>query len=103
MRGFAETPEKRRRGWPFVPAILLCFFVGFYGWAYQGYVEDDGSPPTQSWPFGVGGYLLGGVLTLIAIHRARPGLTTARLVLTAICLAIGLVAAAFGALDAGNA
>jgi hypothetical protein len=85
-----------------VLAIAVCLFIGFCGWVYQGYIEDSGSEPMQSWPFGVGGYLAGGVLTLVAIRRARPTVTDRQLGLVAVALAAGLIAAAVGALDAGN-
>ena len=93
---------QRRRVWPFVIAIGVSLFVGFWGWVYQGYTEDAGFQPTQSWPIGVGGYLLAGVLALLAIRRARPGITNGQLVLVAICLTVALVAAAIGSLDGGN-
>lgn len=51
---------QRRRAWPFVIAAGICLFVGFWGFVYQGYTEDAGFEPTQSWPIGVGGYLLAG-------------------------------------------
>jgi hypothetical protein len=98
----AQVTEQRRRIWPFVVATGVCLIVGFWGWVYQGYIEDAGSEPMQSWPIGVGGYLLAGVLALVAIRRWRPGVTNGQLVLVAICLTAALVAAAIGSLDAGN-
>jgi hypothetical protein len=76
--------------------------VGFWGWVFQGYTEDAGMAPTQSWPIGAGGFATAGVLALVAIQRARPTMTKASLVLVALCLAVVLVAAAIGSVDAGN-
>ena len=93
---------ERRRIRPLVIAAGICLFVGFWGFVYQGYTEDAGFEPTQSWPLGVGGYLLGGVLTLLAIRRAWPKISSSQIVLVALGVTALLVAAAIGALDAGN-
>jgi peptidoglycan/LPS O-acetylase OafA/YrhL len=92
-----RTPG-RQRIWPVVIVIGVCLFVGFWGWAYQGYVEDVGSEPTQSWPIGVGGFAAAGVLALVATRRARPEMTKGPMVFVAICLAAVLAAGAVTAL-----
>jgi peptidoglycan/LPS O-acetylase OafA/YrhL len=95
------TPQ-RRRIWPFVIAAGICLFFGFWGFVYQGYTEDAGFEPTQSWPIGVGGYLLAGVLAFVGVRRRWGTLTSWQLVLVAIGLTVALVAAAVGAVDGGN-
>ena len=95
------TPE-RRRIWPFLIAAVICLFVGFWGFVYQGYVEDAGFEPTQSWPIGVAGYALAGVLVLIAIRRARPGMSGSQMVRAAIGVTTFLVAFAIVALAGGR-
>src|SRR5688572_6643213 len=94
--------SERRRVWPLVIAAGFCLFVGFWGFVYQGYTEDAGSEPVQSWPIGVGGYLLGGVLMLLVIRRAWPRTSSSQMLLFALVETAVLVAAAIGALDAGN-
>lgn len=94
--------RERRRIWPLVIAAGVCLFIGFWGFVYQGYVEDAGFDPVQSWPIGVAGYLLGGVLILLAVRRARPEVSSSRMVLIALGLTVLLAAAAIGTLDAGN-
>ena len=96
------TTGWRHRVWPLLSVIGFCLFVGFWGWVYQGYTEDAGVEPTQSWPIGAGGFAAAGVLALVAIRRARPQITKAQMVLVAICLGVALVAAALGAIDAGD-
>jgi peptidoglycan/LPS O-acetylase OafA/YrhL len=95
------TPE-RRRIWPFVIAAGVCLFVGFWGFVYQDYVEDAGSEPVESWPLGVGGHFLGGVMILLAIRRARPKMSSSWMLVVALGVTVLLVAAAIGAIDAGN-
>jgi hypothetical protein len=94
--------SERRRIWPLVIAAGVCLFVGFWGFVYQGYTEDAGFEPVHSWPIGVGGYLLGGVLMLLAIRRAWPRISSSQMLLFALGVTALLVAAAIGALDAGN-
>jgi uncharacterized membrane protein len=93
---------ERRRIWPLVIAAGISLFVGFWGFVYQGYIEDAGFEPTQSWPIGVGGNLLAGVLALLAIRRARPRTTRRQMVFVAIGVTAFLVVAAIGALDGGG-
>jgi hypothetical protein len=94
--------QERRRIWPFVIAAGVCLFVGFWGFVYQGYVEDAGSEPVQSWPIGAGGYFLGGAMILLAIRRARQKMSSSRMLAVALSVTVFLVAAAFGTIDAGN-
>ena len=82
---------ERRRIWPLVIAAGISLFVGFWGFVYQGYIEDAGFEPTRSWPIGVGGYLLAGVLALLAIRRGRPRTTHRQMVFVAIGVTAFLV------------
>jgi len=43
-----------------------------------------------------------GLLALMVVRRARPGISYIGIVLVALCFIVALVAAAVGALDAGN-
>ena len=83
-------------------AIALCLFFGFWGLAYQGYTEDSGSPPIQAWPFGDGLFAAAGVLIILMIRRARPDLSGTRLGMIGVLLAVLLIFAALGSLDAGG-
>jgi uncharacterized membrane protein len=100
--GTPRPTGERRHIWPLVIAAGICLFVGFWGFVYQGYIEDAGFEPTQSWPIGVGGYLLAGLLALLAIRRAWPRISDRQMVLVAICVTAFLVAAAIGALEGGQ-
>jgi peptidoglycan/LPS O-acetylase OafA/YrhL len=101
MRSIRVTGE-RRRIWPLVIAAGVCLFVGFWGFVYQGYTEDAGFEPVQSWPIGVGGYLLGGVLILWAIRRARPRISDRGMALVTIGVTAFLIAMAIVALAGGR-
>jgi hypothetical protein len=94
--------QERRRIWPFVVAAGICLFVGFWGFVYQGYVEDAGFEPTQSWPIGVGGYALAGLLALIAIRRARPGMSGSQMVRVTLGVIAFLIVAAIVPLAGGR-
>jgi hypothetical protein len=83
-------------------AIALCLFFGFWAFVYQGYTEDAGSRPIQSWPYGAGLYGAAGVLIFLMIRRARPDLSGSSLGLIGVVLAVLLVFAALGSLDAGG-
>ena len=83
-------------------AVALCLWFGFWAFAYQGYTEDSGSSPVQSWPYGAGLYAAAGVLIIIMIRRARPNLSGTSLWRTGGVLALVLVLAALGSLDAGG-
>ena len=83
-------------------AVVVCLFFGFLAFVYQGYTEDYGSPPVQSWPYGAGLFAAAGVLTMLVIRRARPGLGGIWLGLIGVLLALLLTLAALGSLDAGG-
>ena len=83
-------------------AVAACLFVGFWAFSYQGYREDFGSQPIQSWPYGAGLFAGAGVLIVLMIRRSRPNLTTARLGLIVVALALLVLLAALGSLDAGG-
>ena len=51
-----------------VPILLV---LGYAGFSLQGYTNDLGSRPVQSWQFGTACLILAGVLTWIAL-RPRP-------------------------------
>ena len=98
----AKREQKKRSIWPLAVAIAIGLFIGFWGFAYQGYTEDGGVEPTQSWPIGVGGFLVAGVLAVIALRRARPSMTGAQTAIAAVCIGACLAVAAIGSLDAGQ-
>jgi DMSO/TMAO reductase YedYZ heme-binding membrane subunit len=102
MESRPPTARRTRRIWPLGVAIAACLFVGFWGWVYQGYIEDAGMDPVQSWPVGAGGFGAAFLLALRVLCRLRPGMPRRRIVLVAIALAVALVAAAAGSIDAGN-
>jgi drug/metabolite transporter (DMT)-like permease len=83
-------------------AVAVSLFLGFWSFAYQGYTEDAGSTPVQSWPYGVVFYAAAGLLLVLMIRRARPGLPPAKLALIAAAVAAVLFVAALGSLDAGG-
>jgi ABC-type transporter Mla subunit MlaD len=83
-------------------AVALCLFVGFWSFAYQGYTEDYGSTPVQSWPYGAALFGFAGVLIMLMVRRARPDLSAARLGLIGVILVLLLFLAALGSLDAGG-
>ncbi len=51
-----------------VPFLLL---LGYAGFSLQGYTNDSGSKPLQTWPSGVASLLLAGILAWVAL-KARP-------------------------------
>jgi peptidoglycan/LPS O-acetylase OafA/YrhL len=82
--------------------VALCLFLGFWAFAYQGYTEDAGSAPIQSWPYGAALFAAAGALIVLTIRRARPDLSGGSL-LRFTALVIGLlVLAALASLDAGG-
>jgi hypothetical protein len=83
-------------------AVALCVFFGFWAFVYQGYTEDSGSPPVQSWLYGAGLFAAADVLIILMIRRARPDLSGTRLGLIGVVLALLLLFAALGSLDAGG-
>jgi hypothetical protein len=83
-------------------AVALCLFFGFWSFVYQGYTEDCGSPPVQSRPYGAGLFAAAGGMIILMIRRARPDLSATRLGLIGVVLALLLLFAALGLLDAGG-
>jgi peptidoglycan/LPS O-acetylase OafA/YrhL len=109
MAGAADTSrgvhDRKIRAWSLWLlglAVALCLFFGFWAFAYQGYTEDYGSPPVQSWPYGAGLFVAAGALIILMIRRARPDLRGTRLRLIGVVLALLLMLAALGSLDAGG-
>jgi ABC-type transporter Mla subunit MlaD len=98
MRG---TKKRAWVGWLLGVGVAVCLFLGFWAFVYQGYTEDFGSPPVQSWPYGAGLYAIASGLITLMIRRARPDLGTARLAVIVLVVALLLVLAAL-ALDAGG-
>ena len=100
-----EMRGKKARAWVtwlLGIAAALCLFLGFWCFAYQGYTEDHGSTPIQSWPFGAALFVFAGALIMLMARRARPDLSTARLGLIGVLLVLLLFFAALGSLDAGG-
>jgi peptidoglycan/LPS O-acetylase OafA/YrhL len=83
-------------------AIAVCLFFGFWAFVYQGYTEDSGSRPIQSWPYGAALYGAAGVLIFLMIRRARPDLSGKSLWQIGLVLALMLALAALASLDAGG-
>lgn len=85
-----------------IAAFCLCLFVGFWAFAYQGYTEDAGSEPVDSWPYGAALYLVAGAIALVMIRRRWPELSGFRLLGVSVAVVTVLVIAAMGSLDAGG-
>jgi peptidoglycan/LPS O-acetylase OafA/YrhL len=100
--GMRVTKKRAWVTWILGLAIALCLFLGFWAFVYEGYTEDSGSPPIQSWPYGGGLFAAAGVLIILMIGRARPDLSGTRLGLIGVLLALLLIFAALGSLDAGG-
>jgi peptidoglycan/LPS O-acetylase OafA/YrhL len=83
-------------------AIAVCLFLGFWAFVYQGYTEDAGSEPTQSWPYGVALFLAAGAVAFVQTRSRRPDLTGVRLLGVAVVLLVALAVAALLSLDAGG-
>lgn len=95
-------PRERRPVGLLAFGLVVCLFFGFWGWVYQGYEEDAGTGELQTWPLGLGGYLLAWVHAVLIVRRRWPGLTPVELTVIALNLAALLVLATVGSLDAGN-
>ena len=85
-----------------VVAIAVCLFFGFWALVYQGYREDAGSEPVETWPYGVGLFLAAGAIAFVLIRSRRPDLTRAGLLGVAAGLLAALALAALLSLDAGG-
>lgn len=88
--------------WPTAAAIAICLFLGFWAFVYQGYTEDAGTRPIQSWPVGAVLYAVAGVLTVRLIRRGRPDWSDRSRAVACVAVLALLVLAALGALDAGG-
>jgi hypothetical protein len=83
-------------------ALGLCLFFGFWGFVYQGYTEDAGSTPLNTWPLGAALY---GAAVLIGVWMVRvrwPGTPARRLVLVGLVFVLFALLAAALSLDAGQ-
>jgi cytochrome bd-type quinol oxidase subunit 2 len=83
-------------------ATGVCLFFGFWAFVYEGYTEDAGSKPVNSWPYGAALYAIAVVLVLGVIRRTRPEMSPAQVAIVALGLAVIAVFAALGSLDAGG-
>jgi peptidoglycan/LPS O-acetylase OafA/YrhL len=88
--------------WLLLLGVVLCLFVGFWAFVYQGYTEGSGSSPVQSWPYGVALFAAAGGFIVVIVRRARPDLNAASLLLVVALVITLLVLAALGSLDAGG-
>lgn len=79
---------------------LASLLFGSVGFLYQGYVEDAGMSPTQSWPAGAIGYAGAVLFTLITVALARPGVRAFNLVEIGCFMTAGLTALAYWILSA---
>jgi hypothetical protein len=77
-------------------------FLGFWAFVYQGYTEDAGSEPVNSWPYGAAFYTAAAVLIFTMIRRRWPQLSGGQLILLAFGLVLVGTLAALLSLDAGG-
>lgn len=98
-----HTPKKSAWvSWLAGLVICVCLFFGFWAFVYQGYTEDYGSRPIESWPYGAALYGAASALIFLMTRRARPDLSRASLWRIGVILALLLVFAALASLDAGG-
>ena len=83
-------------------ALAVCLFFGFWAFAYQGYQEDAGSKPLETWPYGAAFYTAAVVIILAIIRRKRPTLSGRAFIFTALAVALMGLLAALLSLDAGG-
>ena len=93
MHTESVKPAEQKGGWlwwiralilvVFVPALL---FLGYVGFSLQGYTNDSGSKPLQTWPSGAASLLLAGILAWAAL-KARP-IARKHLVLIGLAFAV---------------
>ena len=98
----SDRNQRSRANWAVFAATGICLFLGFWAFVYQGFTEDAGLRPIQSWPFGAALYAIAGALIVTLIRRARPELDRHSLVLISCAVFVLLVFAALGSLDAGG-
>lgn len=91
-----------RVSWLLLSAVGICLFLGFWAFVYQGYTEDAGSRPVQSWPYGAALFAVAGALIMLVIRRARPDLNRGSFILVSGGVIALLVLGALGSLDAGG-
>ena len=82
--------------------IVICLFLGFWAFVYQGYTEDADSPPIQSWPVGAGCFAVAGTATFLLIRTRWRALSSLQLLGVVVLIAAVLLVAALGSMDAGG-
>jgi hypothetical protein len=90
------------KNWLSALAVVICLFLGFWAFAYQGYTEDAGSRPLNTWRYGVAFYTAAAVLLFTMIRRRWSHLSGGHLILLALGLALAGTLAALLSLDAGG-
>jgi hypothetical protein len=90
------------KGWLAAIGVVVCLFLGFWAFAYQGYTEDAGSEPLNTWRYGAGLYTAAAVLVFTMIRRRWPRLSAGELIVVALSLLLVGVMAALLSLDAGG-
>lgn len=82
--------------------LLLSLFVGFWAFVFQGYTEDYGSEPVQSWPIGASLFLTAGALAFLMLRQRVPSLSLVGWVLVAATLGALLTSLALYAISGGQ-
>jgi hypothetical protein len=90
------------KDWLSAIGVVVCLFLGFWAFAYQGYTEDAGSQPANSWPYGAAFYAASAALVFTIIRRRWPRLSAGELILIAVGLILAHGMAALLSLDAGG-
>ena len=81
--------EDRKYGWLWWIPIAYLVVTGYFAFVYQGYREDAGSPPAQTWPLGVVSLPLAAIMAWTALRKRPPGeLHLALIILAFVALAL---------------
>lgn len=85
----AMRNEDRKYGWLWWIPIAYLVVTGYFAFVYQGYREDAGSPPAQTWPLGVVSLPLAAIMAWTALRKRPPGeLHLALIILAFVALAL---------------
>jgi hypothetical protein len=88
--------------WLFWLGLAACLFLGFWAFAYQGYTEDSGSEPFNTWPWGAAFYGTAVLMIFMLVRRQRPAIGSGKVVVVGVILVVVGVLAALLSLDAGG-
>ena len=87
---FRRRTEDRPYAWVWWLPIAYLTFMGTVGLAYQGYQEDDGSHPAQTWPLAAISFPLAALMTWTALRRRPPGRIHFSLIILALAANLAL-------------